>query len=186
MKRFTMRNVILGTVFMVLLLLPITSALEAIPSWSPSCFNSTHIYLVNELNVTNSTGTEEYTFESIRLCPYGCDSERSVCWKWPGNAIPGEYYFLFVVFGLILLGVGLFRLGVKPEDMQPFDLVLSLLAAGLFGILALQGNNVIDMSTGEAVQVIMLVWYSFGFAGISLGVFVFNVFKFLGREVKDV
>lgn len=164
-----------------LLLLPFASALEPIPNWQSSCFNATTLIKEADIYYNNTI----YEFNQTVACPYGCDTYRNVCWKWPGQAIPGEYYMLFTVFGLVLLGAGIFRLDIKPKEIMPADLVFALMCMGLFFVLALQGNNVIDMTTGEAVQIPMLVWYSYGFAGLSVAIFIFNLFKLISREVEE-
>ena len=164
----------------VLCLLPSASALEPVPGWNSTCVDSNTLLKRADIYLNDTL----YAFNQSITCNYGCDTQRDVCWKWPGQAIPGEYYLTFIIFALVLLVMSLLRLDTKKNDIKPSDLAFALIAMGLFFILALQGNNVIDMSTGEAVQIPMLVQYCFGFGGLSIVIFVFNFFKFLGKEVE--
>lgn len=165
----------------VLCLLPTAQALEPVPGWNSTCVDSSTLLKRADIYLNDTL----YAFNQTISCNYGCDTQRDVCWKWPGQAIPGEYYLTFIVFGMVLLAMNLFRLNINKKDIQPSDLAFGLIAMGLFFILALQGNNVIDMSTGEAVQIPMLVQYCFGFGGLSIAIFVFNFFKFLQKEVEE-
>lgn len=161
--------------------LPVSTALEAIPGWQATCANSTHIYKEARIYFNDTL----YEFNQTIQCQYGCDTDRDICWKWPGNALPSEYFLLFQVVVLGIFFVVVFRLDTNTEDIKIFDVVLPVLLVTLFFSLSLQGNNIIDMATGEAVQVIFVVWLDFGLGIISLLFFFLNLFKFAKEEVSE-
>lgn len=167
-----------------LLLVSVSSALTPVPGWETQCLNTTHIFKSASIQYNDGTTSFNNNFNQTLQCPFGCDTRKDVCHKWPGDAIPSEYYFLFLVFALLMFSFMVFRLGVKQKEIQPYDLIFSLIALGMFIILALQGNNVIDASTGEAVQITMVVWYCFGFAGLSVAVFFFNLYKLMDKGLS--
>ena len=155
------------------------SALEAVPGWEPSCINGTHILKKADIYLNGTL----YDFNQTITCPYGCDTGRDVCWKWPGEAIPGEYYLLFEAFVIVLLLIMIYRLDLNKDDIQIFDVVIPVLASGLFFAMALQGNNVIDSATGEAVRIIFVVWFNYGMGVFCLIPFFFALFKFIHKQV---
>jgi len=155
------------------------SALEAVPGWTPACINSTHLLKSADIYFNNTL----YEWNQTIACPYGCDTYRDVCWKWPGEAVPGEYYLLFEALLIGLLIIIIYRLDINEGDVRVFDVVMPLMAAILSYILALQGNNVIDTTTGEAMRVIMVVWFNYGMSVLCLIPFFLMLFKFIGKQV---
>lgn len=167
-------------IMFIFLILPHVDALSPTPSWETSCANSTYIEKVAKYQYNGTF----YNFTTTLKCNYGCDTERNICWQWPAYAIPGEYYFLFEVFGLVLLMFILYRLDVNQEEIRIFDVVIPVMLVMIFSVLALQGNNVIDMTTGEGVRIIFLVWFNFGLAVFSLIPFFFSLFKYIHSAVE--
>lgn len=174
MKAFTIIPILL-----LLLLIPSINALEAVPDWETTCTNSTHIFKKADIYLNNIL----YDSNSTLRCPYGCDQKRDVCWKWPGDALPGEYYMLFEIVALGMLFLGLWRIDDNKEDVKTFDVVIPILSAILFFTLALQGNNVIDIATGESVIITMVVWFNYGMGAFSLMWFFVSLLKFVAKEV---
>ncbi len=171
-------------VLLFLALIPYAAALDPVPAWDTSCVNES--YIQKTAMIQNRTGGDFLLDAGYAIpCTYGCNTNIGICHMWPENAIPSEYYMIMFIFGIAILSLSIFRLGVKSKEISPADIIFSLLASGLFFILSLQGNNVIDPATGEAVQIIMVVWYCIGFAWLSVAIMVFNLFKFLQREVED-
>lgn len=169
--------------FLLLLVTPIgVSALEEVPGWDTGCHNSTHLNKTADIELNRTL----YDFSQVPVrCPYGCDTGLGVCRKWPIGAIPSEYYMLFEVVALGMLFVGIFRLDTNERDVKIFDVVISLFAVILFSILALQGNSVINASTGEAMQIIMVVYFNMGIAMFSLIPFFWFLFKFVRSVVEQ-
>lgn len=156
-------------------------ALEAVPAWNTTCADSSVLDKSADIYLNDSL----YRFNQSLPCPYGCDTGRGICRKWPHGAIPGEYYMLFEIVALAILFVGIFRLDIEERDVKIFDVVISLFAVILFSLLALQGNNVIDTSTGEAMQVVFVVYFNMGFALFSLIPFFWFLFKFIRSVVEQ-
>jgi len=157
------------------------NALPAVPGWESYCSNSTDLLKVAHIYFNNSL----YDFNQSVACPYGCDTGRDICRKWPGDALPGEYFILFEIVAMGLLMLTLYRIDIHEGETRAFDVIFPLVGFIFFVVLALQGNNVIDMSTGEAVPITMLVWYNFGFSTICLAAFFFSVFKFIRNAVSE-
>jgi hypothetical protein len=157
-------------------------ALAEVPGWDTECHNTTHLNKTADIDLNGTL--YDFSQDTVR-CPYGCDTGRNICRKWPEGAIPGEYYMLFEIIALAILFIGIYRLDINERDVKIFDVVISLFAVILFSILALQGNNVIDTSTGEAMQVILVVYLNMGFALFSLIPFFWFLFKFVRSVVEQ-
>jgi len=158
-------------------------AISETPGWSTTCYNTTH--LLKTANITDTTdGSCILCAKQIVKCNYGCDTMKNICWKWPANAIPGEYFLLFEVLAVVLFGYSAFRIDSPSSDTGLFEIITSVLAMILFLTLSLQGNNVIDTTTGEGVSIVMVVWINYALAGLSLIFTFLNVFKNLHREVE--
>ena len=78
----------------------------------------------------------------------------------------------------------LFRIDINEEDVKVLDVVAPIFMLVLFSMLALQGNNVIDTTTGEAVQLIFVVWINYGMMVFALIPSFLNVFKFFHKQVS--
>lgn len=177
-----MRTQIAVFLFLSLLAFSINvDALEAVPGWNATCVDSSTLLKRADIYLNDTL----YPFNQSLDCPYGCDTGRNICRKWPQGAIPGEYYMLFEIVALAILFVGIFRLDIEERDVKIFDVVISLFAVILFSLLALQGNNVIDASTGEAMQVVFVVYFNMGFALFSLIPFFWFLFKFIRSVVEQ-
>ncbi len=177
-------KILLVPVLFILLLIPNTSALEAVPAWQSECLNNTHVLKVGDILDIND-GTSILSVNMTIQCNYGCNTERDICNKWPLGALPGEYFMLFEIVGLAMLFTIIFRLHEEVDDTRPFDVILSVMSFIVFLLLALQGNNVIDISTGEAVQITMAVWLNYGFSVLSLAFVFYNMFKFAHGTIKE-
>jgi hypothetical protein len=163
--------------------MPSVSALEAVPGWESKCFNTTHIQKV--ANITDiSDGSSILDAEMFVECNYGCDTQRNICHKWPGDAIPSEHFLLFQIVAFGLLFLVLFRIDTPTKEIKVFDLATSILVFILFATLGLQGYNVIDMSTGEAVPVNLVVAFDYGMSFFSLILFFFLLFKFVKSTIQ--
>ncbi len=170
-------------VLFILLLIPVTSALDAVPAYSTTCINSSHIQKI--ANITDrQDGSKILDSSQDVACPYGCDQDRDICHKWPANALSGEYFIIFQIIALLLMFIVLWRIDLTSDEVKVFDVAVTVISMVLFTLLALQGNNVIDLSTGEGIPMIMVVWLDFGLSLLMLMLFFFNVFKF-ARAVTD-
>ena len=175
-------KIILGFLFVALFLfITPANALEAIPEWQTSCINNTH--LLKESN-TILSGVAYPSNQTVN-CPYGCDTARNICRKWPGDALPGEYYMLFQILAFSIFLIMLFRIDVGDNDVQIFDVIIPIFAAILFFSLAIQGINVIDISTGEAVVLVFPIYLDYGIGSLCIVFFFFNLFKFIKGVVTN-
>lgn len=170
---------VLLAVLMFFIFAGLTDALEPIPDWNSNCINSTHLFKTFDLSFNNTV----YGFNQTVICQFGCDTSKNICWKWPENAMPGEYYMLFQITAIMMLIVMLYRIDIRKEEIKIFDLILPIISMILFFSLALQGGNVIDMSTGEAVQLIFVIWFDYGMGTFSLIPFFMSLFKYIYSEV---
>ena len=168
---------------LIILLIPSAAALNAVPAYTTTCLDSSILEKV--ANITDRQDGSKI-LDSVQniTCPYGCDQDRDICWKWPANALSGEYFILFEIIALITMFFAIWRTEITDKEVKVFDVFAPLIAMILFYLLALQGNNVIDLTTGEGIPMIMVVWFDFGLAGLMLAFFFFNVFKF-ARSVID-
>jgi hypothetical protein len=166
---------------LLLALLPTVSALEPVIGCETSCHNLTHI---NNTCDWLFNGTLYPFNQGPMHCPYGCDSNLGLCNRWPGNTLPGEYLLFFEIVGIGLLIFGIYRLDVGDDDIHAYDVILPLLMFIIFVTLSLQANNVIDTTTGEAVQVIYITWLNFGLSTITLILFFLNMFKYIKAGVE--
>lgn len=119
------------------------------------------------------------------MCNYGCDTSRDICHKWPGDAIPAEHFLLFEIFAIVIITLVIFRLDTPTREVKIFDIFVSLLAFILFATLGLQAYNVIDLATGEAVPVNLVVAFNYGMAFFALIPFFFNLFKFIRSVIEE-
>jgi len=173
------KHLMVQTSFIFLLFIIGVSALEPVPSWETTCLNSTHI----RKSAVITAGTETLNLTQEIKCAYGCNEGHDVCWRWPGDAIPGEYLMMFEAVALLILFVGLYRIDSHMSNVKIFDVAISLLAVILFFVLALQANNVIDTTTGEGVRIIFVVWFNYGMGVFSLIPFFVAMFKFVYKGV---
>ena len=168
---------------LIILLIPSVAALNAVPAYTSTCIDSSILEKV--ANITDrQDGTKILDSVQNVTCPYGCDQDRDICWKWPANALSGEYFILFEMIALITMFFAIWRTEATPNDVKVFDVFAPLIAMILFSLLALQGNNVIDLTTGEGIPMVMIVWLDYGLALLMLLFFFFNIFKF-ARSVTD-
>jgi hypothetical protein len=169
---------------LAVMVLPGVSASQEVPAWETSCINSTH--LLKTISLMNATdGSYLIDANSTVMCSYGCDTRRNVCMRWPGDSIPGEYYMLFEGTALGLFLFMIYRFDTSKGDMRTYDVLIPVMAIMLFLILSLQGNSVIDMSTGEWVPVTMVVYFDYGFALLSIALFFYNMFKYAGAVAEE-
>lgn len=163
--------------------IPGAQALDEFPGESGACINTTH--LRQNIEWKNDSGGDCIICASnVVSCPYGCDLVKQSCNKWPGNAMPGEYFLLFEAIALGLVLFILYRMDVPQGSIRAFDVFLPVLTIILLSSLSLQGNNVIDMTSGEAMQLTMVVWFDYGFMVILLIPFFLNLFKYIGGAVN--
>ena len=174
------RQICLFAVVSFFLLFPLTSALDAVPGWQATCVDETTLLKIADVRFNNTL----YNFNQTVDCQYGCDEGRDICHKWPSDALPGEYFLTLEIFVLGLFLLIIFRLDENEEDIKIFDIILPMFCFILFVLLALQGNNVIDMSTGEAVRLVLVVYLDYGLGTLCLVPFFFNIFKFVKQGVE--
>ena len=170
-------------IIFILLFIPSALALNAVPAYNTSCIDSIHIQKI--ANITDRQDSSKI-LDSVQTvaCPYGCDQNRNICWKWPANALSGEYFIIFELIAVFLMFFSLWRLDVTEKDIKIFDIVIPIFAFILFTLLALQGNNVIDLTTGEGIPMTMVVWLNYGLGLLMLIFFFFSLFKF-ARAVTE-
>jgi hypothetical protein len=167
----------------IIAFIPSVSSLDEVATWDTSCFNTTH-QLKSGLILDDNAGGFILSSNQTVHCPYDCDQALGICNKWPGDAISGEYFMLFEIIAVIVMFLTIFRLDTEPKDIMIMDVFLPLLGFILFAVLAIQGNNVIDMSTGEAIPIIMVVYFNTGVGFVMLMAFFFDIFKF-ARHVTE-
>ena len=100
-----------------------------------------------------------------------------------GDAIPSEYFLFFEAIAAALLFLILYRIDINKDDVKIFDVVVPVIASFLFFSLALQGNNVIDAATGEAVRVLFAVIFDYAMGVFCLIPFFLTLFKFMHKQV---
>lgn len=177
----TMRRQIPIFLFLILLVPVGVSALEEVPGWQATCTNTTYLFKQANIYFNNTL----YPFNQTVLCQYGCDTGRNICNRWLGNPMPGEYFMLFQIIALAMFFIILYRLDVNENDVRIFDVALATMAVFMFFLLALQGNSVIDMSTGEDIQIIFIVYINMGLGMLSLIPFFFMLFKYIRGVVEQ-
>jgi len=180
-----MKKFVIVTFFIAFFLtLTNASAASTVPDWSTSCYNSTHVYKHKTVYYQNSTSVTKHSWNDTARCPFMCDSTLGVCRQWPANALPGEYFFLLEVIAIILFIIGIWRLDVSDSEMRLFDLLFPILSFILFLTLSIQGNNIIDMTTGTWVRPVFVIWLNYGFALMSLLFTFVALFKHMSGTVE--
>jgi hypothetical protein len=175
----TMKRTILFFLIASFFVIPTAQALEPVPGWNSTCVDSTTLLKRADIYLNDTL----YAFNQTISCNYGCDTGRDICNRWPGDAIPSEYYLLFEIMTLGMFFVVIYRLDVHVDKTRIFDVAIATLMMVMFFILALQGNNVIDATTGEAVQIHLVVWFNYGMGVFSLLPFFLAMFKYIHSEV---
>ena len=172
-------------VTLAVLLLSIASAgaMPTVPDYTTACYNSTDV--VKSARILNTSDSACIICSTqITKCTYGCNSNIGICNQWPGQPMPMEYMIIFEVSGLAIFFLILFRADVTAKEVSIADIGINLMAIWLLFSLALQANNVIEFTTGEAVQIVMMVWINYGLAILSVVFFFFNMWKFVGASIK--
>lgn len=171
-----MKAACLTFILLFLAAIPTAMSLDNTPGASYYCINSS--YLMEKIGWVDSSGACVNCLDQPLKCNYGCDQGRNVCNKWPYGALPAEHFIIIELVTLGLLMFIIYRLDVGEDDVKIFDVVAPLIALIMFLMLALQGNNVIDSTSGEDIQLVFFVWLDYGLAMFMLIPFFFSVFKF--------